>query len=243
MVQDYSQISNCPKCSIIVHNCLKNFKIVQQILKCSKIIQNGSQFIYHGQKWQSRSKPLTVEDYWQFKVCKKKKSWKYGDIWSWPNWWPGVTRIEVLPSYNPIPGFQVGTVRLTVTKTEKIRHGSCNYSSYTLWSIWAQEPSITLKFWINLLRHQASLPWYILYLKNISLSKCFTKQILIMPLIHYFCVTLPALASSVLQVTGPPGTGGCTPAHGGVGRAQEHWAAPGERTLYCITELHLQGRE
>ena len=53
----------------------------------------------------------------------KKRSQKSWDIWIWPNWWPVVTRIEVLPSYNPIPGFQEGTVRHTlVTKTEKKGH-------------------------------------------------------------------------------------------------------------------------
>ena len=47
--------------------------------------------------------------------------WKYSDIWIWPNWWPGVTRIEVLSSYNSIPGFPGGTVRHTaVTKMEKL---------------------------------------------------------------------------------------------------------------------------
>ena len=66
----------------------------------------------------------------------KKRSPNYGDIWIWPNWWPGVTRIEVLASYNPIPGFQGGTVRhTTVTKMEKIRHGFGHYSSYTFYSI------------------------------------------------------------------------------------------------------------
>ena len=55
-----------------------------------------------------------------------------------PNWWHGVTRIDVMSSYNPIPGFQGGgTVRHTaVTKIEKIWHGFGHYSSYTLWPIY-----------------------------------------------------------------------------------------------------------
>ena len=65
---------------------------------------------------------------------KKKKitAWKYNDILIWPNCWPGVTRIEVLSSYKPVSGFQVGTVGQTaVTKIEKIKNGFCHYSSYT----------------------------------------------------------------------------------------------------------------
>ena len=49
----------------------------------------------------------------------------------WPNWWPGVTRMEVLSSYKLVQGFQGGTVRhTTVEKIEKIRHGFGHYSSY-----------------------------------------------------------------------------------------------------------------
>ena len=80
-----------------------------------------------------RSKTLTVKEIWQFKVFQKIIAWKYSNDWIWPNWWPGVTRIEVLSSYNPIPGFQEGTVRHTaVTNIEKIWHGLGHYSSYTL---------------------------------------------------------------------------------------------------------------
>ena len=43
-----------------------------------------------------------------------------------------MTRIEVLSSYKPVPGFQGGTVGQTaVTKIEKIRHGFGHYSFYT----------------------------------------------------------------------------------------------------------------
>ena len=49
--------------------------------------------------------------------------WKHSDILIWPNWWPGVTSIEVLSSYQPVPGFQGGTVSHTsVTKMEKKGH-------------------------------------------------------------------------------------------------------------------------
>ena len=42
-------------------------------------------------------------------------AWKLSDTWNCPNWWPGVTCIEVLSSSNPVPGFQGGTVRDTVS--------------------------------------------------------------------------------------------------------------------------------
>ena len=84
-----------------------------------------------------RSKSLTVEEKWPFKVFQKIISWKQSDILIWPNWWPGVTRIEVLSSYKPVTGFQGGTVGQTaVTKMEKIRHGFCHYSSYTFCPIY-----------------------------------------------------------------------------------------------------------
>ena len=57
-------------------------------------------------------------------------------ILNWPNWWPGVTRMEVLSCTYPVPGFQGGTVRHTaVTKMEKIRHGFGHYYSYTFYPI------------------------------------------------------------------------------------------------------------
>ena len=43
-----------------------------------------------------------------------------------------MTRIKVLSSYKPVPGFQGDTVGQTaVTKIEKIRQGFSHYSSYT----------------------------------------------------------------------------------------------------------------
>ena len=48
-----------------------------------------------------------------------------------------MTRLEVLSSCNPVPGFQGGAVRhTTVTKMEKIGHGFGHYSSYTFYPIW-----------------------------------------------------------------------------------------------------------
>ena len=45
--------------------------------------------------------------------------------------------IQVLPSYNPVPGFKGGTVRYTaVTNIEKIWHGFGHYSSCTFYPIY-----------------------------------------------------------------------------------------------------------
>ena len=54
--------------------------------------------------------------------------------------------MEVLFSYNPIPGFQEGTVRhTTVTRIEKIWRGLGHYSSYTIWPICLQQTSIQMQ--------------------------------------------------------------------------------------------------
>ena len=54
----------------------------------------------------------------------------YAYILILPNWGSWVTRIEVLSSYNPIPGLQGGTVRHTsVTNMEKKGHQIGHYFS------------------------------------------------------------------------------------------------------------------
>ena len=80
--------------------------------------------------FEIRSKALTVEEVWLLKFFKRKSIWKLSDNCIWPNWWPGVTRIKVLSSYNPVQRFKRGTVRHTaVTKKKKIWHGFGHYSS------------------------------------------------------------------------------------------------------------------
>ena len=95
-------------------------------------------------------------------------AWKYSDILIWPNWWPGVTRIEMLSSYNPISGFQGGTVRHTaVTKMKKIWHGLCHYSSYTLWPICEQLLKRVRKTLLLLQKIQQEIFVFILFCLNI----------------------------------------------------------------------------
>ena len=67
----------------------------------------------------NRSKAPTLQEGLKFEVLGRKKSWKYSDIWIWPNWRSGMTRIEVLSSYNPIPGKH--SKKTSVTKIEKKR--------------------------------------------------------------------------------------------------------------------------